>query len=254
MKALNSDYDKFCEPKCKSYSKITKYITIIDEFFENFDQAKNFFTSREKWLCTKYQGNSKPGYESLFPHWIGKSLMEKYIIDNKISEDVNSYNIICNFFYDDPDGIATSISQSCLYPHVDDICEDENILSYICLINLNNTSIATRFYTFNDEEFCTKKMHPEWEDYSLGLQKNMFEYFDRNPTKNKVKDYLNQVKDLKINFIREVNYFPNQAIIYPGNLFHSPHVPSEFTEDNLRSVLRICFVAKKHKVDYFNYK
>jgi len=254
MEILNLKYNKFCEPKCKGYKKISKYITIIDEFFENFDQSKDFFTSREKWLCNKYQGNSKPGYESIFPHWVGRSLMEKYIIDNKISEDMNSYDTVCNFFYNSFDKSITSISQSSIYPHVDTICEEEDVLSYICLINLNDISIATKFYTFDGEEFCTKEMHSDWQNYSSTLQKNMFDYCNGNPTTNKLKEYLNQVENLKINFIRKVEYSPNQAIIYPANLFHSPYIPAEFNENNLRSVLRICFNAKKSKINYFDYK
>ena len=84
MKFLNELYNKSCKPECKSYEQISKHIILIDNFFQNFDKARDFFINREKWRCTRYQGYDKPGYESLFPKWIGKSLMEKFILDKII--------------------------------------------------------------------------------------------------------------------------------------------------------------------------
>ena len=101
MKSLNELYKKSCKPKCGSYKQISSNITLIDNFFEDFDKARDFFINREKWECIPYQGDETSGYVSLFPSWIGKSLMEKYILDNKISDDMNSYNIMCNFLYDE---------------------------------------------------------------------------------------------------------------------------------------------------------
>jgi hypothetical protein len=79
MEILNELYTKYCKPKCKSYTKISNNITLIDNFFENFEFARDFFASRDKWNCIPYQQHAKPGYESVFPCWIGKSLLEKFI-------------------------------------------------------------------------------------------------------------------------------------------------------------------------------
>ena len=138
MKFLNDLYDESCKPKCESYKKISSHITLIGNFFEDFDKARDFFINREKWKCIPYQGNSKPGYESLFPSWIGKSLMEKYILDNKINDDMNSYRIICNFLCNNSN-YAWSLSNSTHFPHYDCV-ENDNILGQICLINLNKVN------------------------------------------------------------------------------------------------------------------
>ena len=146
MELLNELYYKSCRPKCESYKQISSHITLIDNFFEEFDVARDFFIKREKWKCVQYQSHSKAGCESLFPSWIGKSLMEKYILDNKISDDMNSYNILCNFFYHSIDYIW-SLSNSNYFPHIDGV-ENNNILQHICLINLNKVSVSTNFYTY----------------------------------------------------------------------------------------------------------
>ena len=83
MDLLNDIYRKSCEPKCESYTKIDDNIILIDNFFENFKSAKNFFAGRDKWKCIPYQELAKPGYESFFPNWVGRSLMEKFCTDNK---------------------------------------------------------------------------------------------------------------------------------------------------------------------------
>ena len=58
------------------------------------------------------------------------------------------------------------------------------------------------------------------------------------------KIFLDKKQELNTKLIKEVEYNPNQAIIYPANLFHSPSVTQEFTEDNPRVLLRISFDRK----------
>ena len=243
MKLLNELYIKSCKPKCESYIKISNNITLIDNFFENFELAKSFFTSRDKWKCISYQEHSKPGYESTFPSWIGKSSMEKFILDNKIVDDMNSYNIVCNFFYDEPNFIW-SLSNSNYFPHIDSV-QNDDILQYICLINLNNIPVSTKFYTYKNQEYCSSETKAEWKEYNKDVRKELLDYYNRETiTRNEFKIFLEKKQDLDVKLIRKVKYKPNQAIIYPANSFHSPNVSQEFTEDNPRVLLRITFYRK----------
>ena len=251
MESLNELYDKSCKPKCESYKQISSYIILIDNFFEDFDNARDFFINREKWKCIPYQEHSKPGYESLFPNWIGKSLMEKYILDNKISDDINSYDIVCNFLYNKNPELS-SLSNSGYFPHVDNI-KNNNVLQYICLINLNNVSVSTKFYTYKNKEQCGNELLNEWEDYNKDLNNKLLNYCDKEIiTRDKVKLFLKTQK-LHTKLIKTLEYKPNQAIIYPANIFHSPNITQEFTEDNPRVLLRISFDRKIIKPKNINY-
>jgi hypothetical protein len=243
MESLNELYIKSCKPKCESYTKISNNIVLIDNFFENFELAKDFFTGRDKWKCILYQNHSKPGYESLFPSWIGKSLMEKFILDNKIVDDMNSYNIVCNFFYNELNSIW-SLSNSNYYPHIDSV-QNNDILECICLINLNDIPVSTKFYAYKNQEYCTSEIKAEWNKYDKDIKKELLEYYDKEIiTRDEFKVFLDKKQDLNIKLIKEVEYKPNQAIVYSANLFHSPNVPQEFTEDNPRVLLRITFYKK----------
>lgn len=243
MNLLNELYNKSCKPKYESYIKISNNITLIDDFFENFQSARNFFINRDKWKCISYQENSKPGYESLFPDWVGKSLMEKFILDNKIVDDSNSYTTTCNFFYNESSPIWT-LSNSNYFPHIDSI-QDEDILQYICLINLNNIPVSTNFYTYKNQEYCNDEIESEWGYYEIDMEKEFRSHCcKKNITRDEAKIFLDKKQNLKIKLIKEVEYKSNQAIIYPANLFHSANVIQEFTKDNPRTILRIAFDRK----------
>lgn len=243
MELLNEFYNKSCKPKYESYINITNNIILIDNFFENFEAARSFFISRDKWKCISYQCNSKPGYESLFPDWVGKSLMEKFILDNKIVDYLNSYKTTCNFFYNESSPIW-SLSNSNYFPHIDSI-QVEDILQYICLINLNNIPVSTNFYTYKNREYCNDEIESEWNDYQGDIAKEFLSHCGKkNITRDEVKIFLDKKQNLKIKLIKEVEYKSNQAIVYPANLFHSPNVPKEFSKDNPRSLLRITFDRK----------
>jgi hypothetical protein len=166
MKLLNDLYKESCKPKCESYKQISSHITLINNFFEDFEAARDFFINREKWKCIQYQGHDLPGYQSLFPSWIGKSLMGKYILDNKISDDMYSYKIECNFRYDNM--CPWSLSNSDYFPHIDGVEHDE-ISRQICLINLNKVPVATDFYTYKNKEYCTSEILDEWQEYNKKL-------------------------------------------------------------------------------------
>ena len=253
MELLNELYNKSCKPKCESYKKISSHITLIDNFFEYFDTARDFFINREKWNCIPYQSHSKPGYESLFPNWVGKSLMEKYILDNKISDDMNSYRIVCNFFYHSNDCIWDP-SNSYHFPHIDNV-ENNNILQHICLINLNKVLVSTKFYTYKNKEYCAPiEMEREWSKYNQKIQKESLKYYNKEHdiTEDKFKSFLDTQK-LDIKLIKTLDYKPNQAIIYPANLFHSPNITKEFTKNNPRIMLRIIFDKKIVNSKNINY-
>jgi len=250
MKSLNELYAQSCKPKCKNYKQISSHITLIDNFFEDFDKARNFFIIREKWKCIPYQESSKPGCESLFPKWIGKSLMEKYVLDNKISDVINSYNIVCNFFYDNE--LTWSLANSNHFPHHDCV-ENNNVLTHICLINLNKVPVSTKFYTYKNKEYCNIEILDEWLEYHKKLSIKLKEYYNKNNiTRDEVKLFLDDQK-LDTKLIKTIEYNPNQAIIYPANLFHSPSITQEFTEDNPRVLLRIGFDRKITKPKNINY-
>jgi len=242
MESLNEFYNKSCKPNFESYTKITDNIILIDNFFENFEFTKKFFESRDKWKCILYQGHSKTGYESVFPDWVGKSLLEKYIVDNKIIDDLNSYRITCNFSFEHETEPMWMLSNS--YPHVDQL-QIENTQQYICLINLNDTPVSTNFYTYNDKEYCSSETSAEFEEYIDNIKTEFENYCGkRNITKTEVKTFLDNKKDLYVKLNKKVEYKPNQAIVYPSNLFHSPNVTQEFTKDNPRILLRIRFVQQ----------
>jgi hypothetical protein len=251
MNSLNDLYKKSCKPKYESYKQISNRITLIDNFFEDFDAARDFFINREKWECIPYQGHSKPGYESLFPSWIGKSLMDKYILDNKISDVMKSYNIECNFLYDEK--FVWNVSNSNYFPHYDGI-ENTDILGQICLINLNKVPVSTKFYTYKNKEYCTSEMDDEWQNYNKKLTIKLKEYYNNkdNITRDETKLFLDTQK-LDTKLIKTLEYKPNQAIIYSENLFHSPNVTQEFTEENPRCLLRIQFYIKSIKTKNINY-
>jgi len=252
MELLNDTYNNFCKPRCSNYKIVSNGITLIDDFFEDFKNARNFFINREKWQCILYQIHSKPGYESLFPNWVGRSLMEKYVLDNKIPDVVRSYKIMCNHFYNDYTPII-SLSNSGYFPHYDSI-DTDYVSELICLVNLNQIPVSTKFYTFNNQEIITNKTINEWDDYSKNIKEDLIKFYGKeNITKDEFKKYLDDKEDLKIKLINTIEYKPNQAIIYKANLFHSPNITQEFTEDNPRSLLRISFdvkIAKQKKLIY----
>lgn len=257
MELLNSNYVQYCKPGYSKYIKKPNDIFLIDNFFVDFEKARNFFINRDKWKCISYQNHSKPGYESIFPSWIGNSLLEKYILDNKIIDDANSYEVVCNFFYYDF-SYVWSLSNSFSYPHIDAVPTD-NILKYICLVNLNSFPVSTNFYSYKNQESCSYELKHDWEKYSDKIKNHIISFYERtNITKKDIESYLNII-DLDIKFLYKIDFKPNQSIIYPANLFHSPNITEDFTEKNPRALLRISYdqkiISKKNFNDlHFLYK
>jgi hypothetical protein len=215
---------------------------LIDNFFENFKSAKKFFVGTDKWNCIAYQENAKPGYESIFPNWVGKSLVEKYAVDNNIIDDLNSYKMTCNYFFEHESKPIWTLSNS--YPHIDQV-QFKNILQYICLVNLNDIPVSTKFFAYKNQEYCSSEILEEWEEYLKNKKKELMDYYrEVQITKNEFKTFLNNKQDSHIKLIKEIEYKPNQAIVYPANLFHSPNITQEFTKDNPRILLRIVFNRK----------
>lgn len=253
MKTLNELFVSSCKPKCESYKKITEDITLIDNFFENFSSARDFFVNRDRWKCIPYQVHSKPGDESIFPNWVGKSLMEKYITDTKIDINQNSYTIDCNFFYEYSDFIW-SLSNSHVFPHYDEVMKNGMAdLEYICLINLNLIPVSTNFYTFKDKKYCNIGNERLFNEYSNNIERELLKYYSdkKNITRKETKIFLDSKKDLEHKLLEKIEYMPNQAIIYPSCIFHSADITPEFSEDNPRVMLRISFKVKTKILSYF---
>lgn len=178
--------------------------------------------------------------------------MEKYIIDNKIIDDMNSYDILCNFFYNNDDHLW-SISNSNYFPHFDGI-EEDGVLRYICLINLNLFSVETKFYSFRNTECCDFKNLDNWKKYVKNITEEFHKCCDKKSiTRENFKLFLDSKKQIDIKLIKTIKYNPNQAIVYPSNLFHCPNVTSEFTEENPRVLLRTSFYQEVKTNKLINY-
>lgn len=238
---------------CRVYSQPTYYnpgknITLIDNFFEDFTKSKIFLTSRNKWKAHACQANSKPGFESILPKWCGVFLLEKYIIDNKINDDINSYDITCNFLYKeninyDKNNVQNKVKNLMSYnvdliPHIDGIISDDGCLEQICLVNLNDVEITTKFYEFMGKECISAEDNIQWQRFLSYLtnisskHKNIRSFLERN--------YKNFPYKLK----KVVTFKPNQAIIYPSNVLHTAHIEDHFSFENMRSTLRVTFDQK----------
>jgi hypothetical protein len=168
--------------------------------------------------------------------------MEKYVLDNKIIDDTNSYETLCNFFDNESYSIRT-VSNTTYFPHIDRV-ENDGILEHICLINLNKTPVSTKFYTYKNKEFCSRENESEWIAYDKKINADIIKFYNKKIiTKEEAKLFLDK-QNLDIELIDTIEYKPNQAIIYPANLFHSPNITSEFTKNNPRILLRITFDIK----------
>lgn len=249
MNYLNDLYKKSCKPSYKIYErKINQNITLIYNFFENFNEAKDFLTSREKWKCIPDQSNSKPGMESLFPNWVGKYLIEKFIIDNQIHCDPMSFDIVCNLFYQTP--TFCSLTNTGLFPHYDMGESFDGFQKQICLINLNDVPISTRFYSFDDAIELKKNDENKWNRYFAYITSEYFKYCENKKipkiiTRKQLKHFFEE-NEQKVRFklIDEIWYEPNQCIIYPANILHSANVTNEFSINNPRTSIRITFDKK----------
>lgn len=246
MNLLNDLYHNSCKPKYNDYKKLSDNILLIDNFFENFEEARNFFINRDTYKCNSYQSNVKPGYESLFPSWIGKSLLEKFVYDNKICIDYFSqdlYDTKCNFLFRDNASAIWSAVHSYTIPHVDGIKPE----SKICLINLNKISIFTDFYSFEDNSSCDYKSYEKWNNYMISVNKKLLKN-NTHITFKDLEEFLdNSIDTSKIKLTHTIEYSPNQAIIYPANLFHCSNMSINFTSEFPRISLRISFNEQTNK-------
>ena len=132
------------------------------------------------------------------------------------------------------------------HPHFDGI-EVDGVLKYIVLINLNQVSVATNFYTFRDKKYCDEQNLNIFRQYDSDLCEEFLKYCGKNIVRKKYKSFLNDYKKIETKLIKQVEYNPNQAIVYPANLFHSSAKHSKFSEENPRTLLRITFDRKIRK-------
>ena len=148
------------------------------------------------------------------------------------------YTVVCNYFYND--NFFTSLSND--FPHVDAIY-DTNVINYVCLVNLNEVSVSTKFYIYKNQEHCTHEINHDWSLYSKSIQNNLINlYGEDNIPKNVLDKFLEEEKKyLDLNLVKIVNYNPNQAILFPMSVYHAPNLTEEFSEKSPRVLLRITF-------------
>ena len=239
MKVLDKVFKNSCTLGKNKCSNPLKDVVLIDNFFEDFNEAQKFFLSRDRWRCIpNYQGDDRFGYESLFPNWMGKYLMQKYVAKNKILDDVDSYTVTCNYFYNNNYGTALGND----FPHIDAAYE-ENVKNYVCLVNLNEKIVSTKFYTYKNQEHCTEDMSDEWSAFSRFIRQEFINHYgaDSDP-KNVVDKFLGDESDLRL--IKMVEYKPNQAILFPMSVYHAPNMTQEWFKEIPRALLRITFYKK----------
>jgi hypothetical protein len=240
VETLNLKFENLCKTNYCQYKRINENKIIIPSFFEDFKRAKKFFLKRDVWETNLLDGNLKPGFESIFPNWLSKSLLNKFFLENQISlnEDPKEFTTFCNYLYDGIkkyDQLLSSYSVSdCVLPHVDGLKNDENYLSYICLVNLSNFPVTTLFWEYKSKPFCENIT--EMNDFNNFLYEKSLEYLE---LKDQKIDFHKNIKELKI--VDEITYNPNEAFIYPANFYHSPKVEKINTRQNPRILLRLTY-------------
>lgn len=240
---LNESFFINCEPNYNKYEKIFNEVFLIDNFFKNFDAAQSFFNGLDKWDCSSYSMYPKPAYEIKLPSWIGLLLLKKYIIENNINDNLMSYMTDCNSYFYDEDTSFWSVTNYHSFPHVDSYGPKDGCIHNVCLINLNDQPVKTRFYRFDGEFECSNVNSKKWDLYYKTLDEKLLKrFYNQKITYDKIENFLleNQ-NNLKIKLLNEVEYQPNQAIVYPANYFHSVGLTKDFNRKNSRLSLRILF-------------
>lgn len=243
LETLDKHFRNRCVPNYKEYTFIDKDKTIIHNFFKYFKQSQNFLKSRDKWETNIFDGNLKPGVESIFPNWFVPVFLEKYFIDNKIKEDANSSKSSLIYLYN---GIRkyNNLSSESIFPHIDNVKSDDGFLNYVCLVNLNNFPVTTVFWKYKNKSYCENQIdNTEYVNYVIDKSKI---YYQLNDLER--KKFINTVKELEI--VEEITYCPNEALVYPLNLYHSPKIENIHTKHNPRVLLRLTFDALLNAKDF----
>lgn len=232
LEILNDSFNESCEPGYDNYKKY-KDILIVEDFFKNFDLAKNFFRRVPFW-DTKFSTNNKPGLESFLPPWVGKVLLEKYFKMVNHQQIDDSISTCVNVLYKEKRK-KTHISSLSTVPHTDSYPINQHVIQGVVLINLNDFPITTNFWSFDNQMFVhSERDKTEYNNFLIEYEKNM-------------KDL---EKYLKTEY--SVQYNPNTLIYYPSNIYHSALIEDFHTQINPRVSLciRYDFLNKK-SMNYF---
>lgn len=239
MNTLNKNFYSSCKPNLSKIVKISNNIFTVKNFFSNFNQAKNFLNSLNKWECDSYDNTSKSGVESTLPLSTGRYLQDNSLLKTSI-KNFNLHSIDINFLYYNQrkkfDKLQSSNGTFDL-PHHDSI-DVENL--YVLLINLNDYSISTNFWSFEGNSLMVD------DSYMIFIEKINKEY------KNQ-KDILKIPKTLSLD--HAITYEPNQVLIYNSSLLHNANIEEKYTYSSPRTTLRLFFscdsITNASNINYF---
>jgi hypothetical protein len=238
MKTLNKDFYTSCSINYNDYIFESDEIIKIPNFFKSIENAREFLKNLNIWETSIYDNHSKPGSEGIMPPWTTRFLLERFFLKFDINCDYNSFFSCVNHFYKNVK-VKKNITSSTLFPHVDGyllIENGEKLLNYIVLINLNDEPITTNFWEFNNKNFVENK--EECLEYDKFVSK--YSKIDWNNKELEIP------QELKI--VKEITYNPNEAIVYPSNIFHSVKLEKSHEKDNARVSLRLSYIAKVKKL------
>lgn len=234
MKILNDLFEESC---VANYTKIYKKqdVYLIPNFFKNYQKSFDFFRNLGAW---KSNNSYNLGFSILLPDYIVRILLNKFFKSKNLLFDENSFSCECNFWYHGMSHKENSLQDligNGVIPHIDYVPNKNelNIKDYVCLINLNQTSITTNFWSFCDKKFIEN-------------EKDYLDYFDF--IKSNTFDETLILKKFKKEY--SIQYEPNTCIVYPSNLFHSPLIDKTYNFDNPRVVLRLSYKSKEAKYFY----
>ena len=228
MNTLNKNFYSYCKPNLSKIVKITNNIFTIKDFFTNFNQAKNFLNDLNKWECDSYDFTTKSGVESTLPLLTGRYLQDNSLLKINI-KNFNLHSIDINFLYYGQrkkfDKLQSSNGTFDL-PHHDSIDAPNERKQYVLLINLNDYSISTNFWSFDGNDLMVN------DSYMVFIEKINNEY------KNK-KEISKIPKTLSLD--HTITYEPNQVLIYNSSLLHNANIEEKYTYSSPRTTLRLFF-------------
>lgn len=230
-----AEFKRCCATNKFEYKQIEEHVTLIDNFFCDFDAARNFILSRDRWDTHIDDGGVKSGIESRFPYWFVSEFLDQFFLDKKLITDGNSYSCFCNYQYKNmPPKVNILSSTSMPFPHLDGVLSEDGCLRHICLINLNESPISTLFYKYKNNKRCPNET--EFEKFQDFVEEKSKIYFKLKENGEQVADKWYETLD-EVELYKEVTYEPNQSIIYPVDYFHSGKIDDRYTKENPRIIL-----------------
>tara|TARA_R100000005_G_scaffold86471_1_gene55332 strand:+ start:920 stop:1645 length:726 start_codon:yes stop_codon:yes gene_type:complete len=235
IETLDNKFKFNCEPNYSEYERIIRNTSWkIPDFFKNFKKSQEFLMSMDKWNSDISSGAFKPGIETYLPNWTVSYLLNKFCIENNITDDLYSHKSQCIYFYKEILEEKNYIHSKGIIPHTDGFLSEDGCLQHVCLINCSNSPITTTFWKFKDK--FESKTSDEYEEYIEYMMSKNKEYYENSYESN---NFLEQCKEIV--FSEEITYKPNECIIYPSNLYHAPKIEEKFDMSDPRLTLTIRF-------------